>query len=1009
MSGILNHLKGDLKLTKVLTRLITPFFLLFFSVAISQTSHSVEWVNEKSGLNQQCVKSIGVDRENRTWLATEMGLYRFDGKFVKLLTGSERENIQRQRITWLLNDGYDESITLLTYPVLKIRKIIDGEIVTPDTGDAGYAGITTSCRFFSLTNDAVRKITDSDKFKFLLQHEQLRYNNFIYADRRYIVNLKDSVAFFSEKGIYQYSRPITDGRSFITIKDKIFILENNSIKLLNKQGYFVPVMTDKMLSEYLKKDFHINSFDVLERTFFISNDGGYYFNYLGKIFKIEYEKNLLKSKFLFSNPTNELINIYEKERDETYFLATKLNGMGIVRISKFNLIKSKNPDYDESYSVAKLKDNFWLNANGWIYDLSKNRQYKPASLKKLKTNLFFILKHNDSLYLQGYRNPENQKFINVETGSTLKFRPPIINRSMWAFCHHNGRLILSGDKTFTIDNDSVALYKPLAAITQQINAFLPLNNDLIVASSRGVYTVNANKIRKIDELKNVYARFLAADNNNSFWVGCYGNGLFYVRDFKVYKAVDLNIDLNTCHAVVEDSFGNLWISTNDGLFTISKKKCLDRILSHRPFELYKFDKSDGLDNNEFNGGGNYPFLKDGAILGFPNMSGFIWFDTSKIVKHKIEGTIGLDNVLADEKPLYPTAKNLYVVPKNTSLVRLSLNFPYYYNRDNLSLEYKFDNQDQWIKTANNEIRIVRLGSGLKNIEIRVRVHGIDNKISKKVTLVFEPRLHETTLFWFGMSIVGFSIIFLFFKMGLAVNKRKAIALEEKVRIKTKDLEISNAELVESKEKIAYSLKEKELLLKEIHHRVKNNLQLIISLLSIQSRRNSYETMEEFMEKGRTRIISMVLIHENLYQNETFEKLNIREYLDNLLSNTVSAYGLTANNISFQSETHGLLLSLETAVPFGLIINELVTNSVKYAKPGNSAPLSISITLTKNLANDFLLEYKDNGVGFNEKKIKKKTFGLDLIASLADQLGGTLIMDTDKKFHCKITFRESINF
>ncbi|MBD3558668.1 PAS domain S-box protein, partial [Planktothrix sp. FACHB-1355] len=193
--------------------------------------------------------------------------------------------------------------------------------------------------------------------------------------------------------------------------------------------------------------------------------------------------------------------------------------------------------------------------------------------------------------------------------------------------------------------------------------------------------------------------------------------------------------------------------------------------------------------------------------------------------------------------------------------------------------------------------------------------------------------------------------------------------------------------------IKASLQEKETLLKEIHHRVKNNMQVISSLLELQSQSVNDDQTSALFRESQHRIHSMALIHEQLYQSEHLDLINFAEYIENLAANLFQSFGCTRNSIHLNLQVGKIFLNIETAIPCGLIINELVSNSLKYAFPkGNQG--QISIIFSQANSHQFHLKIGDNGVGLPpDFDIETaETLGLRLVRILTRQLKGVLEVD-----------------
>lgn len=208
------------------------------------------------------------------------------------------------------------------------------------------------------------------------------------------------------------------------------------------------------------------------------------------------------------------------------------------------------------------------------------------------------------------------------------------------------------------------------------------------------------------------------------------------------------------------------------------------------------------------------------------------------------------------------------------------------------------------------------------------------------------------------------------------------------------------------EQIKKSLKEKDILLKEIHHRVKNNLQVISSLLSLQSGYIDDKRTQELFRDSQNRVRSMALIHEKLYQAQDLAKVDFREYALSLVAMLFRSYGTNSGSIKLNLAVDQLFLSIDTAIPIGLVINELVSNSLKYAFP-NGRSGSISIDFHEGINDQFTLVFRDDGAGMPKEFDfdKTPTLGLRLVKILTHQIGGELVFHHQGGTEFSITFKE----
>ncbi len=200
---------------------------------------------------------------------------------------------------------------------------------------------------------------------------------------------------------------------------------------------------------------------------------------------------------------------------------------------------------------------------------------------------------------------------------------------------------------------------------------------------------------------------------------------------------------------------------------------------------------------------------------------------------------------------------------------------------------------------------------------------------------------------------------------------------------------TNFELQEKNKVIAKSLNEKELLLKEIHHRVKNNLQIISSLLNLQSRTIDDETARGAMLEGQNRVKSMALIHQNLYQEGDLVGVDTKDYIEKLADNLWRSYQVESDQIQFDSQIEPINLDVDIMIPLGLIINELISNALKHAFKNRDAG-KIKLDLHQ-LGDQIQLAVSDNGIGMpsGTEQIRSNSMGMKLINAFANKLKGKI--------------------
>jgi PAS domain S-box-containing protein len=217
------------------------------------------------------------------------------------------------------------------------------------------------------------------------------------------------------------------------------------------------------------------------------------------------------------------------------------------------------------------------------------------------------------------------------------------------------------------------------------------------------------------------------------------------------------------------------------------------------------------------------------------------------------------------------------------------------------------------------------------------------------------------------------------------------------------IEISDRKQIE--QELRASLKEKEVLLREVYHRVKNNMQLVSSLLSLQANTIVDPAILRLLNESQQRVKTMALIHERLYRSKNLARINTATYIQDLVNNLILSYKTTSSAIRVNLDIAELELDLDVAVPCSLIINELVSNALKYAFPDKQGEIQLRFWL--DAADNYYLIVKDDGIGIPTyiNPQNTETLGMQLIYGLTEQLGGAIELDRQVGSQFRITFKK----
>lgn len=358
----------------------------------------------------------------------------------------------------------------------------------------------------------------------------------------------------------------------------------------------------------------------------------------------------------------------------------------------------------------------------------------------------------------------------------------------------------------------------------------------------------------------------------------------------------------------------------------------------------------------------------------------------------------VDNIKAKDSTIFwGNSTSLTIeVPYNKNALRFSYSIPYYRHPDRVQYQFKLEGFDsswsEWSFKTQKEYTNLPAGDYFFQVKSMNAFYS-ESEIGGIRVKVLAP-WHQT---WWAFLL--YFLLFLgFLKLILTLNSKRLKA--ENDRLESVITE-RTSKIIDQKNIIEKSLAERESLLKEIHHRVKNNLQIIASLLYLQSGKFEDEDFKKVLEEGQGRVRSMALIHQKLYENENLKSIPFGEYLQELVGEIRASFGMS--NIQLNIEASDIHFDVDTAVPLGLIVNEMATNAFKYAFE-NMENGSLSIFLTEDNGT-YSLKVKDDGKGIpDEIDIKKtKSLGLRLVRMLSQQLEGEFAFSNDQGTSFELKF------
>lgn len=300
-----------------------------------------------------------------------------------------------------------------------------------------------------------------------------------------------------------------------------------------------------------------------------------------------------------------------------------------------------------------------------------------------------------------------------------------------------------------------------------------------------------------------------------------------------------------------------------------------------------------------------------------------------------------------------------------------------------------------IEKITNDKNVSKLKIKFETLEKEKKIIDLNSQNESKELRIINQRYQNYALLML-LILATLGLINVFFQIR---SKRRVNRLLSNKNIQIED---KNNNLNKKSHELEKALVEKDVLLKEVHHRVKNNLQLVTSMLNLQADRLDDEKINAFVETSQSRITSMAIIHQILYSNNKIEFVNFHQYLLKLIKAGYDSFDFSQKDITYIIDAEGFSFHINTAIPLGIIINEIVHNTFKHAFKGLETGI-LKVSVSKE-GQKVLVIIEDNGVGITEENKQKSTsFGLNLVELLVRQIEGEIVIEKNNGTITKIFF------
>jgi two-component sensor histidine kinase/streptogramin lyase len=515
-----------------------------------------------------------------------------------------------------------------------------------------------------------------------------------------------------------------------------------------------------------------------------------------------------------------------------------------------------------------------------------------------------------------------------------------------------------------------------------------------------------------DGLAGASIRDIHADSDGTVWIGT-SEGLTRFRNgtFIAYGPPQGLAD-QAVHAILDDSYGYLWMCGVEGLSRV-RKRDLDEVAAGGASTVVPrlYGTSDGMRNKTCSGGA--------APGGARTQDGRLWFATADGVVVVNPGDLGRRNelpppVVVEEVRVDRRAQALggdVELPPGSHQIEIEYTALSFAAPERVRFQYRLEGYDaDWVDPGTRRTAYyMNLPPGAYTFRVKAANNdGVWNQDGAAFAFRLRPHLYQRRDARLLAVLALVIAVLALNRRHTHVLRRRQQELLRAVDERTRELKLIQAELEERVRQRTADLRglvgEKELLLKEIHHRVKNNLQIISSLLSLQASQAKDARVRGMFGETQGRVRAIATVHEKLYQSGSVARIEVAEYLRSVASQLFSSYG-GADRILLRIEAEPLELGLDTAIPCGLIVNELVSNALKHAFPdGRRGEIVIEMGLAE--PGGFRLRVADDGVGLPDPAPPRDgSLGLELVRALTDQLDGLLEVNRHGGTAFTITFSE----
>ncbi|REC79841.1 hypothetical protein DRF60_04225 [Chryseobacterium elymi] len=948
------------------------------------------------GLPQNSIKDIIKDKYGFIWLSTDGGILRYDGNTFLLYNNFKISNLsfgnfldtKNGDITCFNNN--DENCVLIAGRTAKL--LPDGMVsktfaMAHNKQYKRYYKSNFLNTFFPETNCYYIK-TNSGTYFF--ENQYIVFKNEKDEEKKILPALPSASlknAFEQNDIIYI---PDPDRRRTV-------ILKNGSVSYDNQASLY----NDPQSKIYWHQG---------TRQVFVINNGNIYISKLagGKpslTFLLQYkkiEKELLYCMF------------YDEISDKVYF-GDVVRGLNIINLSNFHVPQKNVPFSGEFvYEALPFTANSVISKQGYEYYKDKVNKIYSANFNYDKRYLLYDNSYN-LLYVEFNKMHRRYRSSHYQKHDSLSFYKRNVEG---LFKLNNNFAVNMADSKYEyyylyiFPDEQFTKAKNIFRFKNNINSVKELDQTTFyVGTVDGIYLISLSKNKIVKYFaKNLPIKEIQRTKDGNFWVTTHNKGLYLIKNDEVIRMPDDKDGyISSAHHILEDYYGFFWISTNNGLFKVSKKALLDYSRNKNTnVHYYRYTKEDGFLNNEFNGSSNPSgnILKNGNFV-FPSMQGFVFFKPDEIKNHYPKSNqLFIERAKTAKKNIH--FKDTLRLKSDYKTVDVFLDFPYYHNIKNIYAESKLQDgqNNKWeeIKT-DRKLTLSTIAPGNYTLYIRFLVSETGRFAYKKIFIEIEPFFYQTVWFKILIIILGIILIVLIIQVRTNFLKRMVRTLKHTLDNKDQELEITTNKLKNESE---YQQK----IMESISHDITTPIRFLVSISQKLNDIRETELQKKYLDEichTSEQLFKFTLDlkeytalfkEENIFDNEEQHIFVLVENKKLLFEQVASANNSSIHNLCDPN--------LATRINKGIlsaILHNLIDNAVKNTKDGEI----LLKTEQKNKEIEIIIF--DTGKGMSSKQIEYyshvfESMDKDNFVFKNYGLGLHMVIQLIKKINAEITFHEN---